>query len=191
MSYCIRSARPDEAAAVADLAVETFPMACPPSLSAHDMHAYIDEHLTAQRFAEHIAHPERDVLVASDDTHLLGYVLLFFGPDGAPAPDMGVTLATSGLLSKCYVRREGHGQGVAAALLEAAASRWGAGRRRALAQCELRQPSRPAVLCQARVGAHRVRRLYRRRCGASRPGLSKAGCGQHSLSYTFLTSATW
>lgn len=125
MSYCIRSARPDEAAAVADLAVETFPMACPPSLSAHDMHAYIDEHLTAQRFAEHIAHPERDVLVACDDTHLLGYVLLFFSPDGAPAPDMGVTLATSGLLSKCYVRREGHGKGAAAALLEAAERRAG------------------------------------------------------------------
>ena len=123
MSYCIRPARPGESAAVADLAVETFPMACPPSLSAHDMRAYIDEHLTAQRFAEHIAHPERDVLVACDDTHLLGYVLLFFDSDGAPAPDMGVTLATSGLLSKCYVRRECHGKGVAAALLDAAGRR--------------------------------------------------------------------
>lgn len=123
MNYHIRQARPDEATAVADLAVETFPMACPPSLSEHDMRAYIDAHLTAQRFAEHIAHPERDVLVACDDTHLLGYVLLFFGPDGAPAPDMGVTLATSGLLSKCYVRHESHGQGVAAALLEAAEHR--------------------------------------------------------------------
>lgn len=123
MSYHIRQVQPDEAAAVADLAVETFPMACPPSLSAHDMRAYIDEHLTAQRFAEHIAHPERDVLVACDDTHLLGYVLLFFDSDGAPAPDMGVRLATSGLLSKCYVRRECHGKGVAAALLDAAGRR--------------------------------------------------------------------
>lgn len=123
MIYCIRPARPDESAAVADLATQTFPMACPPSLSEHDMRAYIDAHLAARHFAEHIAHPERDVLVADDSERLLGYVLLFFGPDGAPAPDLGVTLATSGLLSKCYVRSECHGQGVAAALLEAAGRR--------------------------------------------------------------------
>lgn len=125
MSYHIRRARLDEATAVADLAIETFPMACPPSLSEHDMLAYIDAHLTAQRFAEHLAHPERDVLVASDDTRLLGYVLLFFDADGAPARELGVTLATSGLLSKCYVRSECHGRGVAAALLEAAERRAG------------------------------------------------------------------
>ena len=123
MSYHIRRARLDEATAVADLAIETFPMACPPSLNEHDMLAYIDAHLTAQRFAEHLAHPERDVLVASDDTRLLGYVLLFFDADGAPARELGVTLATSGLLSKCYVRSECHGQGVAAVLLDAAGSR--------------------------------------------------------------------
>ena len=123
MSYHIRQAQSDEATAVADLATQTFPMACPPSLSEHDMRAYIDAHLTARHFEAHIAHPERDVLVAYDETHLLGYVLLFFGPDAAPAPELGVTLATSGLLSKCYVRRECHGKGVAAALLDAAGRR--------------------------------------------------------------------
>lgn len=123
MSYCIRPARPNEATAVADLAVETFPMACPPSLSEHDMRAYVDTHLTARHFEAHIAHPERDVLVADGGARLLGYVLLLFGCDDAPPVQAGVTLATSGLLSKCYVRREGHGQGVAAALLDAAGSR--------------------------------------------------------------------
>lgn len=125
MEYCVRSARLDEAAAVAELASEMFPMACPPSLGAHDMRAYIAEHLTVRRFAEHIAHPECDVLIADGGARLLGYVLLLFGSDDAPPAQAGVVLATSGLLSKCYVRRECHGQGVAAALLEAVERRAG------------------------------------------------------------------
>lgn len=125
MVLTIRFAEAGEAGVVAELAAETFPLACPASLGEPEIRDYIAAHLTREHFDEHLASADREVLVAEEDGELLGYVLLFFDSDGATAPDMGVTLATSGLLSKCYVRRECHGKGVAAALLEAAECRAG------------------------------------------------------------------
>lgn len=123
MDFIVRDAHPHDAFAVSELAARTFPLACPPTLAQAHIDAYIREHLAPEHFAAHIDHPEHDVLVATVGRALVGYALLLFGPDGAPAPNLGVTLQRAGLLSKCYAVPEVHGKGVAAAILEAAEQR--------------------------------------------------------------------
>ena len=123
MDFNVRDAHLSEAFAVSELAARTFPLAAPPTLARVHIDAYIRENLTHEHFAAHIDHPERDVLVAAVGHELLGYVLAFFGADGAPAPTLGVTLDPAGLLSKCYAVPEMHGKGVAVSLLGAAEER--------------------------------------------------------------------
>lgn len=116
-------ARVDEAEAIAQVARDTFPMACPPELGAASMRAYMDANLSEARFDEHLGHPDRDVIVAEEGDGLVGYALVFFDLQGLPEPEFNVTVDPCGLVSKCYVRPEHHGGGVAARLLEAALER--------------------------------------------------------------------
>lgn len=122
MECKVRSARPDEAAAVAELAQATFPLACPADMGEDDIRDYIDGHLTTSHFAAHLADPDADVLVCDDGGALLGYALVFHGDAAAPAEGLGVTVSPASFLSKCYVRPAAHGSGVAKRLLDAAAA---------------------------------------------------------------------
>ncbi|WP_238159275.1 GNAT family N-acetyltransferase [Mycobacterium sp. MFM001] len=90
----------DELAAVA---ARTFPLACPPSVTAEDMAAFIADNLSAACFAEYLADPSRVVLVARHDDRIVGYAMLV-GDE----------------LSKMYVLPDHHGTGVATALMDAA-----------------------------------------------------------------------
>ena len=69
------------------------------------------------------AHPDHDVFVAAVGPEILGYTLALFGPDGSPAPGLGVTLNPVGLLSKCYTAPKVHGTKAGASLLVAAEER--------------------------------------------------------------------
>lgn len=122
MECTVRSARPDEAAAVAELAAATFPLACPADMGEADIEDYIDGHLTESHFAAHLADPDADVLVCDDGGMLLGYALVFHGAATEPSPEFGVTAESASFLSKCYVRPAAHGSGVAKRLLDAAAA---------------------------------------------------------------------
>lgn len=95
------SADVDELAAVA---AHTFPLACPPSVTAEDMAAFIEANLSAARFAEYLADPKRVVLVARHDQRIVGYAMLV-GDDGVE-------------LSKLYVLPEHHGTGVSTTLMQ-------------------------------------------------------------------------
>ena len=148
MDFKVRAAHPQEAFAVSELAALIFPLASPPTLAQAHIDAYVRENLTPEHFAAHIDHPEHDVLVATVGKELVGYALLLFGPDGAPAPHLGVTLQQAGLLSKCYTVPEMHGKGIAAALLEAAEER--------------AREAVPAPVRHGRRGADRHRRGARR-----------------------------
>jgi tRNA (guanine37-N1)-methyltransferase len=81
---------------------------------------FIAANLTASHFANALDDPTRDVLVATQDEGLAGYVLLV---EGEPA-DTDVAAAVSARptveLSKCYVHPDHHGAGVASALMAAA-----------------------------------------------------------------------
>jgi ribosomal protein S18 acetylase RimI-like enzyme len=103
----------DELAALAAL---TFPMACPASTPADNIASFLDTNLSAARFAEYLADPQRAVLTAVQDDRIVGYAMLIRGADDAE-------------LSKIYLLADFHGTGLATALMDAAltaAADWGA-----------------------------------------------------------------
>jgi len=104
---------------LAAIAAQTFPLACPASVSAENVAAFIDAHLSQARFAEYLADPHRAILTARYDGRIIGYAMLI------RAEDANVEL------SKIYLLPDHHGTGAAVALLEdalATAVAWGADR---------------------------------------------------------------
>lgn len=105
-----------DAADLAAVAAQTFPLACPPSTAPEDIASFVDTNLSAERFAEYLTDPARAILTAARDGRILGYAMVIRdGPDTAE-------------LSKIYVLAEHHGTGAAAALMDlavATAQRWG------------------------------------------------------------------
>ena len=113
---------PAELAELADVAAQTFPLACPPSSSPDNMAAFVASHLSVARFADYLADPERTILVArdADDPRILGYAMLIRGvPDDADV-QRAVTARPAVELSKMYVMSDSHGGQVSAALMTAA-----------------------------------------------------------------------
>ncbi len=109
-----------------DVAAETFPLACPPSVGRENVADFIAANLSYQRFSEYLADPARAVLVARDPQRILGYAILIHGTvddsDGA-AVDRVIPFRPTVELSKLYVVGGQHGTGVSSALMETAIER--------------------------------------------------------------------
>jgi tRNA (guanine37-N1)-methyltransferase len=153
----LRPARRDEASALARLARDTFPLACPPHLGEADIEAFLGRHLSEEVFDRYLADPgDHRILVAQlreEDPQLIGYTCTILGgADGMPADLVrpGRIELGAAYLSKCYVRAEWHGSGVAGALLE-----------RAVADVEARGRNSQVVL-GTNIANRRARRFYRR-----------------------------
>lgn len=112
MGAQITAAAPADAAGLAALAAATFPLACPPSVDPRDVAAFIEANLSAQRFTEYLADPQRRLLLARDGDRIIGYAMLV-GPAGTAEVE----------LSKFYLLPGQHGSGVATDLM-AAALQW-------------------------------------------------------------------
>lgn len=112
-------AGPDDADALAELAATTFPLACPDDEPQADIDAHIATELTPARFGERLTDPDHTVLVGVDGG-LHGYVVLVRGEPSDPEVATTLRRSPTTELSKCYVRAEHHGTGVAAALVVAA-----------------------------------------------------------------------
>ncbi len=109
-----------DAEELASVAARTFPLACPPTAEPHNIVAFIDAHLSANRFAEYLADEDRAVLAAYRDGRIVGYCMLIRGiPDDDADVQRAVTVRPSVELSKMYVLPEGHGGEVSAALMHA------------------------------------------------------------------------
>ncbi|TFD85451.1 GNAT family N-acetyltransferase [Cryobacterium lactosi] len=121
----IRPARPDEAAALAELAAATFALACPPHTSADAIAAFLTHVLAPANFETFLADPDRLLLVAEASGGeeprglLLGYTMLVFGEPHDADAAAAIRIRPTAELSKCYVRAEAHGSGTAAALMAA------------------------------------------------------------------------
>jgi ribosomal protein S18 acetylase RimI-like enzyme len=105
---------------LADVAALTFPLACPPSVTAESIAAFIDENLSQARFRDYLADPDRAVLAARDDRRIVGYAMLIRGIPNDDDVQQAVTLRPAVELSKMYVLPDCHGAGVSAALMTAA-----------------------------------------------------------------------
>ncbi|WP_306892440.1 GNAT family N-acetyltransferase [Agromyces albus] len=115
----IRPASSADAEALADLAAETFPLACPPHTTPEAIAAFIAEHFTVARFGEYLADERRAILVAEDDGRLVGYSMLITGEPGDADAAAALTVRPVVELSKFYTRALAHGTGVAAPLMSA------------------------------------------------------------------------
>ena len=110
----IRLATADDAAGLAALAAETFPLACPPGNRPEDIQAFIDGNLTEAHFAIYLGDPDKAILTTDD---YAGYTLLVFREPTDPDVVAAITTTPSVELSKCYVRAGNHGTGLAAELM--------------------------------------------------------------------------
>jgi ribosomal protein S18 acetylase RimI-like enzyme len=116
----IRAARPDEAAALAELAAATFALACPPHTTADAIAAFLRDVLAPANFEVFLADRARLLLVAEDAAGTLtGYTMLVFGDPADADAARAINIRPTVELSKCYVRAEAHGTGTAAALMTA------------------------------------------------------------------------
>lgn len=116
----IRRAVATDAAALAELAAETFPLACPPHTTAEAIAAFIGEHFTVARFEEYLRDRARVLLIGEQpDGRLVGYAMLIAGEPGDADAAAAVTARPAIELSKFYTRRAAHGTGVAAPLMTA------------------------------------------------------------------------
>ncbi len=129
-SLSIARADSVDLAELADLAARTFPLACPPSVTATNVASFVDANLSRARFAEYLADPERVVLTASLDGQIVGYAMLIGGVGDDPDVHRVVRIHPAAELSKMYVMADQHGSGVSTALMDAAllaAREWDAG----------------------------------------------------------------
>lgn len=123
MSVPVSTATAGDVVELAAVAAATFPLACPPSSTPENIAAFVAAHLSAERFAEYVADPDREVLVARADRSILGYAMLIRGIGTDPDAARAVTMHPAVELSKIYVLPDRHGAGVAAALMNAAVDR--------------------------------------------------------------------
>lgn len=105
---------------LADVAARTFPLACPASATRENIAAFIAANLSQERFRDYLADPDRAVLAARADGRIVGYVMLIRSLPDDDNVQQAVTARPAVELSKMYVLPDGHGAGVAAALMEAA-----------------------------------------------------------------------
>jgi len=115
---------------LSDVAERTFPLACPPSATPEDIRTFVEANLSADRFTEYLADPDRLVLVAragSDgpgESRIVGYAMLIHGAGNIDDHDADVHAAVglrpAAELSKLYVVPDAHGAGISPALMRAA-----------------------------------------------------------------------
>lgn len=139
----IRQATAADLDGLAELAAETFPLACPPHTTPEAVADFVARNFTPGHFAGYLADPERTVLVAerpvaerpvggsgsgrpgasgaSDEAsaRLVGYTMLIGGEPKDADAAAAVAARPAIELSKFYTRADEHGGGIAAPLMAA------------------------------------------------------------------------
>lgn len=92
-----------DTAELAEVAARTFPLACPPSATRANIASFVDANLSAARFAEYLADPQRLILTAGQDDRIVGYAMLIRGVGDDPDVQRAVRVRPAVELSKMYV----------------------------------------------------------------------------------------
>ena len=119
-SFRIRPAYDTDVPALRKLACETFPMACPSSITAEDIAKHCDYQFNEERLRNHLTNFAHYLAVAEDTQsgQLLGYLLLIAGAEMDPAAYEKLRVRPSLGVDKLYVRAEYHGSGISRALMD-------------------------------------------------------------------------
>ena len=114
----IRRGTPADALRLSALAIETFPLACPPSTTQANIEAFCAQNLSPVAFEHYLTDPAYRAWIAVDGEVFVGYLL---SRDGEPV-DSVIAAAVSARpcreISKIYVREEFHGSDIAEGLLK-------------------------------------------------------------------------
>jgi len=116
----VRRATADDAALLAAVAAETFPLACPPDALPEAIADFIAKNLSLANFELYLADSARALFLAEVAGDVAGYGMLVVGEPTDPDVSTAVSLRPTAELSKLYVRENHHGAGVAPALVAAA-----------------------------------------------------------------------
>lgn len=109
-----------DAAALAAVAAQTFPLACPPTTTPDNIAAFVNASLSTARFASYVTDPGHLVLAAREGDRLVGYAMLIAGTGTDPDVQRAVSALPALEVNKMYALAEYHGGGVAPALIAAA-----------------------------------------------------------------------
>jgi GNAT superfamily N-acetyltransferase len=114
-------ATPADAAALAEVAAATFPLACPPAATPESIADFISKNLSLTSFEGYLADPARVLFLAIEDGTAIGYSMLIVAEPADPDVAKSIRLRPTSELSKLYVRPGHHGAGISVALVAAAA----------------------------------------------------------------------
>ena len=116
----ISRALPADAHRISALAIETFPLACPPGTTQENIDQFCATKLSPTSFQEYLADPRVRVWFASLGEQLLGYVMSVSGEPDDPVIAEAVSARPTVEISKIYVRASAHGSGIAQQLMSVA-----------------------------------------------------------------------
>jgi ribosomal protein S18 acetylase RimI-like enzyme len=112
----VKSAIAADANAIAQIAKETFALACPPSADANELEKYIDCNLNAERFNEFIASQSTYISCAFVNGEMAGFIVAVYD---SPCVDIADLTATAEI-QKLYIRPRFHGKEIAYNLMTSA-----------------------------------------------------------------------
>jgi ribosomal protein S18 acetylase RimI-like enzyme len=122
----VRTAGPEDAAALARVAAATFPLACPPHTTPKAIADFIAANLTEARFAEYLRDPARQLLLlevggeGGVDAAAAGYAMVVHAVPSDADVVAAIGSAPTTELSKLYLLPGHHGSGLANGLMDAA-----------------------------------------------------------------------
>lgn len=119
-SFRIRPAYEADITAVRELACETFPLACPSSVTAEDIAKHCEYQFNEERLRGHLTNLAHYLAVAEDTEsgQLLSYLLLMAGAEMDPEAYKKLRVRPSLGIDKLYVREEHHGSGISSVLMD-------------------------------------------------------------------------
>jgi ribosomal protein S18 acetylase RimI-like enzyme len=119
-SFPVRRAGPSDAEAISALAIETFPLGCPPTTDSRDIAQFAAAELTPARFAGFLADTNVEILLAEAADGLAGFAMIVYTQPHKMLASHGDSIAE---VRKFYVHPRFHGLGVANALMKEAMTR--------------------------------------------------------------------
>lgn len=112
-------ARPGDEEVLHGIAAETFPLACPPGTTAENIRAFIDANLSVEAFQRYLKDANRRLWLAEAESGPIGYAMGILGEPKDPDIAQSVRGRPTAELSKIYVGKDMHGQGVSGLLMTA------------------------------------------------------------------------
>ena len=111
---------PADAHRVSALAIETFPLACPPGTTRENIDLFCATKLSPQAFEAYFVDSRVRIWCAVEADELVGYVMTVSGEPDDPVIVAAVMNRPTVEISKIYVRASAHGSGIAQQLMDAA-----------------------------------------------------------------------